>query len=68
MRAVEQRVVELAEFDCCAGIASLRRRFGWLPVVDGDVIEHGQTGTVDSGKCLAAQGGEGLAADAEHRQ
>ncbi|MNF87610.1 hypothetical protein D3C84_700800 [compost metagenome] len=68
MLAVEQRTVEPGELNRLVGFACVHQCFGWLPAIDGHVIEHRQRGAFDSGEGFAAQGSEGLPADAQHRQ
>lgn len=68
MLAVEQRTIEPGELNRLVGFTCVRQCFGGLPAIDGHVIERRQRGAFDSGEGFAAQGREGLLADAQHRQ
>ena len=66
--AVQQGQVVFAEFDAACRRLCLHRCGRCLPVIAGCRVEKCQGGAFDPGKGLAAQGGEGLPADAQHRQ
>ncbi|MNQ95415.1 hypothetical protein D3C85_1109710 [compost metagenome] len=66
--AVEQRPIEPGEFERGCARCAGQWRSGCPPGILRRLWEQFQGAVLDSGEGLAAQGGEGLPADAQHRQ